>query len=69
MRMTGFCTGLVPTLGHFYYLSVQDLARFGVRNVTLREPMPKEPRDADGARKIHVDWPDLETARPMVRLD
>ena len=57
------------SIDDFYYLSVQDLARFGVRDVTVPEPSPDAPRDAEGVRKIHVDWPGLEATRPAVPLD
>ena len=53
----------------FYYLSVEDLARFGIRDVTVRESSPGASPDAEGVRKIHVDWPGLEAARPAVPLD
>ena len=53
----------------FYYLSTQDLARFGIRDVTVREPSPGAPGDAEDVRKIRVDWPGLEAMRPAVQLD
>lgn len=52
----------------FYYLSVPDMERFGVRQVSLREAPPAEPDSAE-VRKVQVDWAGLEAARPAVRLD
>ncbi len=49
----------------FYSLSVDDMARFGIRDVTVRAP----PRDEVGARQVRVDWPSLESFRPSIRLD
>ena len=53
----------------FYYLPVEDLTRFGVRDVTVREAAPDAPRGTGSVRQIRVDWPSLEAARPAVRLD
>lgn len=52
----------------FYSLSVEDMERFGVRQVTVREASPAKPRSAE-VRKVQVDWAGLEAARPAVRLD
>jgi hypothetical protein len=50
----------------FYYLSPDDMARFGLRDVTLVATAPS----GDAARKaIAVDWSGLEALRPAVRLD
>jgi hypothetical protein len=50
----------------FYYLSPQDLARFGIGDVTVRAPAV-QPDPA--VRLLSVDWPSLEAQRPAVRLD
>jgi hypothetical protein len=51
----------------FYYVAVQDLERFGVHGVTVREAGPVR-TDAEGLRKIAVDWRGLEASRPTVRM-
>jgi hypothetical protein len=54
------------TVDEFYYLSVDDLARFGIRGVTVRaEASVPDP----ARRRITVDWPGLEELRPVVRLE
>lgn len=50
----------------FYYLSLEDMARFGLRDVTLRDAAAP-PREA--VRLVSVDWTRLEADRPAVRLD
>jgi hypothetical protein len=52
----------------FYYVAVQDLERFGVHDVTVREGGPVR-AEAEGLRKIAVDWAQLEALRPSVRTD
>jgi hypothetical protein len=50
----------------FYYLSPEDLARFGIRDVTVRAgAAPADP----ALRLLAVDWPTLEAQRPTVRMD
>lgn len=52
----------------FYYLSLEDMERFGIRHVTVREASPGE--SANGTvRDVRVDWAGLEAARPAVQLD
>lgn len=51
-----------------YYLSVQDMERFGIRNVTVREATPGK-ADGEPVRQVVVDWATLEASRPAVRLD
>lgn len=51
----------------FYFLSVPDMERFGIRGVTLRaSASPPESRELS---KVLVDWSWLEATRPLVRLD
>lgn len=52
----------------FYFLSVDDLEGFGVRQVTVRDAPPPPP-DNQGTRHVRVDWKALEQARPAVPLD
>ena len=52
----------------FYSVSAQDMERFGVRQVTVREEPTAQARSAD-VRHIEVDWAGLEAARPFVRLE
>ena len=49
----------------FYSLSVDDMARFGIRDVTVRAPA----RDEGGVRQVRVDGSTLDSLRPPVRLD
>lgn len=49
-----------------FYLSVADMERFGIRNVTLRTATPVRADDA-GMRLVAVDWASLEAARPTPR--
>jgi hypothetical protein len=51
----------------FYYLSREDMERFGIRDVIPRDARP-EP-DTAQIRKVIVDWPSLEAGRPVVKLD
>jgi hypothetical protein len=43
------------------------MERFGIRNVTLRDQSALTP-DSQELRKVVVDWPSLETRRPVVKL-
>lgn len=52
----------------FYYVAVQDLEKFGIHDVTVREDGPAR-TEAEGLRKIAVDWVQLEALRPSVRMD
>ncbi|MDQ6880921.1 MAG: hypothetical protein M3150_02385 [Pseudomonadota bacterium] len=52
----------------FYSLSVQDMERFGIREVTVRENLPGQPQNVE-VTDIRVDWTQLEAIRPAVRLD
>ena len=50
----------------FYTLSIADMAGFGIRDVSVREP---EASPAAGAiERITVDWTTLEAVRPAVQL-
>jgi hypothetical protein len=51
----------------FYWLSVDDMERFGIRDVTVRDP--DRPRVAADLQPVSVDWPLLQATRPVVRLD
>jgi hypothetical protein len=51
----------------FYFLSPGDMERFGIRNVTLRDQSALTP-DSQELHKVVVDWPSLETRRPVVKL-
>jgi hypothetical protein len=55
-------------LEDFYYLSVEDMERFGIGSVTVREASPPE-QETEGVRLVRVDWRRLEADRPAVRLD
>ena len=50
----------------FYFLSAPDMERFGIRDVTIRDPSPA-PAD-ERLRRVQVDWAGLEAGRPVVRL-
>jgi hypothetical protein len=47
----------------FYFLSVEDMARFGIGNVTVRAPARR-----DGSQLVAVDWASLDALRPVIRL-
>jgi hypothetical protein len=51
----------------FYYLSREDMQRFGIGEVKLRDERPAP--DTQALRKVLVDWPSLEAGRPAVKLD
>ena len=51
----------------FYSLSVDDMQRFGMANVSVRESSPPQ-TDAGDVRQVRVDWAGLEAIRPAVRL-
>jgi hypothetical protein len=55
-------------LDDFYYLSVEDMQRFGIGSVTVREESPP-PQENEHLRFVRVDWRRLEADRPAVRLD
>jgi hypothetical protein len=51
----------------FYYLSPEDMARFGIDSVTVQDTATPPP---DGElRFLRVDWATLEAIRPPVRLN
>lgn len=50
----------------FYYLSAQDMERFGIREVIVRDE--RAAPDQEQVRKVAVDWSSLEASRPMVKL-
>lgn len=52
----------------FYYVAVQDMEKFGIRDVSVREGAPAL-TEAEGLRMVAVDWAQLEALRPAVRLD
>jgi hypothetical protein len=49
-------------------LSVDDMQRFGIGHVTVRDASPGDPGN-DEVRQVRVDWAALEAARPAVRLE
>ena len=51
----------------FYSLAVDDMRRFGMANVSVRESSPPQ-ADAGDVRQVQVDWAGLEAIRPAVRL-
>ena len=51
----------------FYTLSADDMQRFGIAHVTVRETSPLQP-GAGEVRLVQVDWAGLEAIRPAVRL-
>jgi hypothetical protein len=52
-------------LEDFYYLSVEDMERFGIGSVTVREQSAPR-QEKEGARLVRVDWKTLEADRPAV---
>lgn len=52
----------------FYYLSVEDMKRFGIHDLIVRDEASAAP-DTDEVRKVLVDWPTLEAGRPAVSLN
>ena len=50
----------------FYQLSVEDMARFGIGHVTVKDPTPATPGQ-EGPRAILVDWARLDASRPSVQ--
>ena len=50
----------------FYTLTPADMAGFGIRDVTVRDPAAKSP--SGDVRMLAVDWGTLEAARPVVRV-
>jgi hypothetical protein len=53
-------------VGEFYALSAADMAGFGVRDVTVRDPLGPPP--SPDVRSIAVDWSTLQQIRPAVHL-
>lgn len=51
----------------FYWLPVEDMERFGIRDVTVRDPA--RPRQGADLLPVSVDWVLLQAQRPLVRLD
>jgi hypothetical protein len=51
----------------FYYLSLDDMERFGIRDITLRDKTAVA--HADGLVRVQVDWAALQAIRPVVKLD
>lgn len=51
----------------FYTLSVPDMERFGIRDVTVAGGVPPALVDED-VRLLAVDWPRLERSRPVVAI-
>lgn len=52
----------------FYYLSVDDMERFGIRGVMVREAPPGGSHAVE-PRAVRVDWATFDAVRPAVRLD
>lgn len=61
--------GKIPPYGveDFYYLSLADMERFGIRGVTLRGTARAAPDDP-GLQPVTVDWAGLEAIRPALRI-
>jgi hypothetical protein len=51
----------------FYFLSAQDMERFGIRDLTVRDDQPA-PSATPELRKVLVDWATLDARRPAVKL-
>lgn len=51
----------------FYWLTVADMERFGIRQVSVRDKSPGQPLNPE-LRPVQVDWDQLETIRPAVPL-
>jgi len=51
----------------FYTLAPADMARFGIHDVTLRDPTAAVANPL--VQAVQVDWPALEALRPTVRLE
>jgi hypothetical protein len=62
--------GKIPPyeVDEFYTLSLQDMARFGLRDVSVSDPARPPPAGVD-VRRIDVDWATLEALRPVIRPD
>lgn len=54
-------------IDEFYSLSAEDMARFGIRDVEVRDPGP--PLTGGLVQEVAVDWPRLEALRPRVAPD
>jgi len=52
----------------FYTLSMEDMARFGIHEVSVNYG-PVRAAPAGDVRPVAVDWTALEAARPVLRLD
>jgi hypothetical protein len=50
----------------FYYLSTEDMARFGIHDVSTRDDAALP--DSEQLRQVLVDWAALEAGRPVVNL-
>lgn len=53
----------------FYSLPAEDMERFGIRQVTLRDAQPGAAAAADGVRVVRADWSGMRGRRPVVALD
>lgn len=53
----------------FYFLSADDLAQFGVRQVTVRNDATPPAPQGEAPRHVRVNWDALERDRPVVPLD
>jgi hypothetical protein len=49
----------------FYWLSVADMGRFGIRQVSVRDASPAQPEQPE-LRRVRVDWDGLESIRPVL---
>lgn len=54
-------------IDEFYSLSTQDMARFGIRDVEVRDP--GLPLTGGLVQEVAVDWPRLEALRPRAAPD
>lgn len=55
------------SVNEFYALGVADMARFGIADVTIRNP--QAPPVGPDVRLVAVDWGQLEAGRPVVPLE
>lgn len=49
----------------FYWLSVQDMERFGIIRTSVQEPLPSASENGEAGR-VSVDWSGLEAIRPVL---
>ena len=59
--------GKLPPYGieDFYSLSVPDMERFGIKQISVQEPLPAKPESGE-VSSVTVDWARLEAIRPVL---